>query len=64
MATVAELNSTLDAVAAGVDSLESSIADLKAQVAAGGAVTQADLDALTAKAQAIVADIADKSDQG
>ena len=64
MATLAELNATLDSVAAGVDSLEKSIADLKVQVGNGGVVSQADLDALQAKAAAIVTDIADTSDQG
>lgn len=64
MATLQELNATLDAVATGVDALEASIADLKKQVAAGGAVTQTDLDALAAKASAISADIADTTDQG
>lgn len=63
MANLKDLNDTLDKVAAGVDSLEASIKDLKAQVAAGGVVTQTDLDALVAKAAAIVADIADTSDQ-
>ena len=64
MATLAEVNAALDAVASGVDGLEAHIKDLKAQVAAGSAVTQADLDALAAKAAAVSADIADTSDQG
>jgi uncharacterized protein YoxC len=64
MATLAELNSAIDAVATGVDGLEAAIADLKAQLAAGSPVTQADLDALFDKVQAIGADIADASDQG
>lgn len=64
MATLKELNDTLDAVAAGVDGLEAQIAALKAQVAAGSPITQADLDALAAKAAAIGSDIADTSDQG
>lgn len=64
MATLAEVNATLDSVADGVNALEAQIADLKAQVAAGSAVTQADLDALGEKAAGIAADIADTSDQG
>ena len=64
MATLAEVNAVLDAVAAGVDALEAAIADLKTQVAAGGVVSQAKLDALSAKAADIAADIADSSDQG
>lgn len=64
MATLKELNDTLDEVAAGVNGLEAAIADLKKQVVAGSAVTQADLDALAAKAAAIGDDIKDTSDQG
>lgn len=64
MSTFQEIQATLDEVAAGVNALEASIADLKAKVAAGSAVSQADLDALGAKAAEIVADIADTSDQG
>lgn len=64
MATVEELRASLDSIASGVDALEQGIKDLKAQVAAGGVVSQADLDALAAKAAEIVADIADVSDQG
>jgi hypothetical protein len=64
MATLAEVNEKLDAVAAGVDGLEAMIVDLKKQVADGSAVTQADLDALFAKAESIGADISDTSDQG
>ena len=63
MATVQELRDALAAVAAGVDKLEAGIKDLKAQVAAGGVVSQADLDELAASAAAVVADIADTSDQ-
>ncbi len=63
MATLQELKDSLQAVADGVDALEAGIKDLKAQVAAGGVVSQADLDALAAKAAEIVADIADTSDQ-
>lgn len=62
MATLQELNDTLDAVAEGVNGLEAAIKDLKAQVAAGGVVSQADLDALFEKAKAIGSDIADTSD--
>lgn len=64
MATLSEVKATLDSVAAGVNSLEAAIADLKAQVAAGGVVSQADLDALSEQATAIVEDIKDTSDQG
>ena len=64
MATVQELKDALAKIAAGVDALESAIKDLKAQVAAGGAVTQADLDELAKSAADVVADIADTSDQG
>ena len=64
MASVEELRASLDSIASGVDALEKGIADLKAQVKAGGVVSQADLDALAAKAAEIVADIADTSDQG
>lgn len=64
MATVQEIQDALATIAAGVDALEAAIADLKAKVAAGGVATQADLDALGAKAAAIVADLADASDQG
>jgi uncharacterized protein YoxC len=64
MATLQEVNDTLDAVAAGVNGLEAQIADLKAQVAAGSPVSQAQLDDLAAKAAAIGADIADTTDQG
>ena len=64
MATLKELNDLIDGVAVGVDGLEAAIKDLKAQVAAGSPVSQADLDALVAKVQAIGTDIADTSDQG
>lgn len=64
MATFAELSAALDSVQAGVDGLEAAIKDLKAQVAAGHVITQAELDSLMTKAQAINADIADPSDQG
>ena len=64
MSTLKELNDLLDGVATGVDGLETAIKDLKAQVAAGSPVSQADLDALVTKVQAIGADIADPSDQG
>lgn len=64
MATLTELQSLMDSVASGVDALEAAIADLKTQVGNGGVVTQEDLDALHARAQAIVDDIAETSDQG
>lgn len=64
MATLAEVNAALDKVASGVDGLEAQIADLKAKVAAGSAVTQADLDALADRVSAVSADISDTSDQG
>lgn len=64
MSTVADIKAVLDGVATGVDSLEKAIADLRAQVAAGGVATQEDLDALMAQAKAIGDDIADTSDQG
>lgn len=64
MATFQELSDTLDKIASGVNGLEAAIADLKAQVAAGHVVSQAELDALGVKAAAISADIADTSDQG
>jgi len=63
MATVAELKASLASIADGVNALEAGIVDLKAQVAAGGVVSQADLDELAQKAADIVADIADTSDQ-
>ncbi len=64
MATLTDVMNALDTIAAGVDGLEAAIADLKAQVAAGHVVTQDELDALSAKAAAIVEDLADTSDQG
>jgi cell division protein FtsB len=64
MATVQELKDALASIADGVNALEQGIKDLKAQVAAGGVVSQADLDELAAKAAEIVSDIADTSDQG
>jgi len=63
MATLAELNAKVDAVAEGVNSLEASIKALKEQVENGGLVSQADLDALMAKVTAIGDDISDPSDQ-
>lgn len=64
MSTFAEVKAQLEAVATGVDNLEAAIADLKAQVAAGHVITQAELDELGALAAAIGADISDTSDQG
>lgn len=64
MANLQDLKAAIAAVAKGVDGLEEAITGLKAQLAAGGAVTQADLDELFASVQAIGADIADPSDQG
>lgn len=63
MATVKDISDKLDSVAAGVDGLEAEIKALKAQVAAGGAVSEADLDGLLAKVDAIGTDISDTSDQ-
>lgn len=63
MATVQDLKDSLKAIGEGVNALEDGIKDLKAQLAAGGAVTQADLDELAATAAAVVADIADTTDQ-
>lgn len=64
MATLADVNAALDKVASGVDALETQIADLKAKVAAGSTVSQADLDALSNRVSAISNDISDTSDQG
>jgi hypothetical protein len=57
MASEADLQKDLDAIAAGVASAVAQIADLKAQIAAlgNGPVSQDQLDALTAQADAIVA---------
>lgn len=63
MATVQELKDALKSIADGVNALEDGIKALKAQVAAGGVVSQADLDALSATAADIVADLKDTSDQ-
>jgi len=63
MATVQELKDSLKAIGEGVDALELGLKDLKAQVAAGGVVSQADLDELAAKAAEVVADIKDTTDQ-
>jgi len=63
MATLAEVKAKLTDIAAGVNGLEDAIKALKEQVANGGLVSQADLDALMAQAQAIGDDIADGSDQ-
>lgn len=64
MSTFAEVKSTLQNVATGVDNLEAAIADLKRQVAEGHVITQAELDELGTLASAIGDDIADPSDQG
>jgi len=63
MATFLEVSAKLDVVAAGVNDLEAAIAQLKADVAEGHVITQAELDELMAKASAIGDDIADPSDQ-
>ena len=57
MASEADLQKDLDAIASGVTTAVGQIADLKAQIAAlgTGPVTQAQLDALTAQADSIVA---------
>jgi hypothetical protein len=57
MATEADLKADLDKIAAGVTEAVSLIADLKAQIAniPAGAVTQDQLDELTAQADSIVA---------
>ena len=57
MASEADLQADLDKIAAGVTTANTAIADLKAQIAAipAGPVTQAQLDALTAQADTIVA---------
>jgi prefoldin subunit 5 len=59
MAKEADLQADLDKIAAGVTAAQSQIADLKAQIAAlgTGPVTQEQLDALTAQADAIVASL-------
>jgi hypothetical protein len=59
MASEADLQADLDKIAAGVTAAIASIADLKAQIAAlgTGPVTQAQLDALTAQADSIVAEL-------
>jgi prefoldin subunit 5 len=59
MAKEADLQADLDKIAAGVTAAQSQIADLKAQIAAlgTGPVTQDQLDALTAQADAIVASL-------
>ena len=69
--TLAAVSANMDDVASGVDALEAAIAALKAQVAEGHVITQAELDelaasasAVRAKAETVIADIADTSDQG
>lgn len=54
MATLQDVQTDLQAITDGVATLATEIADLKAKVAAGSPVTQADLDALDVKAKAIV----------
>jgi hypothetical protein len=54
--TIADLNGKLDAIASGVEGLKQQIADLKNQPPA--VATQADLDALGAKLDAVSATIA------
>lgn len=63
-ATFAEVKATLEAVASGVDKLEAQIAELKAEVARGGVITQDQLDQLQKAAADIGSDINDTSDQG
>lgn len=63
MANFQEVKDGLSALAAGVDSLEQKIKDLKAEVAAGHVISQAELDELGALVSAISADAADDSDQ-
>ena len=53
LAEVGAVNEELDVVAVGVDTLVKTVADLKAQLAAGVPVAQADLDALDAVVQSI-----------
>lgn len=64
MTTFQDLKTALEQIAAGVDTLEKAIADLKADVGDGHIVTQAELDELGTMAKAVVDDIADTSDQG
>jgi hypothetical protein len=45
---IADLDTETNTVAAKVDAQAAAIADLKAQIAAGSPVTQADLDAIAA----------------
>jgi hypothetical protein len=63
MSTFQDVKDMLDSIAAGVNGLEASIADLKAQVAGGHVITQEELDQLGAQTSAIVADLADTTDQ-
>ena len=65
MATVQELSDELDAIKTAVDGVKADsaaqkqlIADLKAQLAAGSPVSQAQLDDLDAKADSILAVLA------
>ena len=60
MASEADLQKDLDAIASGVTTAVGQIADLKAQIAAlgtGAPVTQDQLDALTKQADGIVASL-------
>ena len=56
---VAALKPVADAVALGITDLKKQIADLKAQVAAGSPVTEADLAALGVAASDLEADTAE-----
>lgn len=62
MATEQDLQNDLDAIRDGVTTaltaLNATIADLKAQIAAGSPVTQEQLDALDAEAKTIIAGLA------
>lgn len=56
-----ELNVAVDALQGSVDTLQANFATeiqtLKDQIAAGGSVSEADLDAVLAKVQAVKADV-------
>src|SRR5438552_6526467 len=55
-ADLADLSTTVTSLSNGLDTIGTEIADLKAQIAAGGVITQADLDGLDATVQTIRAD--------
>ena len=52
-ADLADLSTTVTSLSNGLDTIGTEIADLKAQIAAGGVITQADLDGLDATVQTI-----------